>query len=1050
MNLKTLLDTILSLGSNISIKEGKEIHKSKLVSNLNSKKIDNVYHIYSKVSEEDESRVYSCHIKYDLMNEKVIGTTCTCNTYEEFSRYKKNYVCKHIIATIFSFYIIAKNKIKKHSNEIKGVKKIKETATYFNKEIRLDLEIKSFNEKNNFILDIQFRIGEGKTYLIPRLNEFFNARESKNPLRINGEFLFNPNNMKFSKDDEEILNFVFNKLKTDNEVRIIENKYLRLGSNDIRAFLSLINKDKKIKLNYDYINYESNIYNENIPLSFTLKLENETINLTTKKKLPIPLSNKFDVFLYDRKVYIPNINQSNKYFEFWKELRKEGKIEYNSKDIEFIKKVKTLSEISKDVSITEGIRRVLRKFWVPKMIFSKSDNTIKCKAVVSYFNRDINILDNENKEFFREQYLEDKIDRSLERTRFIKKNKEYVFIGTDDEYYHFITEGIKELGLISKISFSKNFKNGDLIRFEDIEATIEEEEENLYFKFNIENIDFSEYKDILQALNEGKSYYKSKKNKLIDLKGIGMRNFLNMLDNLVYNKELNEGILEIDKNKTLFLENAIQENGLSFIRGNEIIKSISDKLSNRKDYEIDDIKGLKGKLRSYQLIGVNYLKSLSDLGFGGILADEMGLGKTIQIISFLLSQKELEEKKQSLIVAPTSLLYNWKAEFEKFAPQINIGIIHGSKSNRFKVINNINEYDVLLTTYGTIKNDIDFYENKIFDYCIIDEAQNIKNPKSQNTKVIKKINAKIKFALTGTPIENSLIELWSIFDFIMPGYLFDELVFKEKFVNSTKEKIEELKLLINPFILRRLKKDVILELPEKIERKYYVQMTPEQKLAYKNCMKDVKLKLKQGEEDKIAIFSYLTRLRQICLDPSLVNKEYKGKSGKFMVATDVINDVITNGYKILVFSQFTSVLDSIKTIFDAEGIEYFYLDGSTKASERVSLVNEFNNSNKVKVFLISLKAGGTGLNLTSADVVIHFDPWWNPAIEDQATDRAHRFGQKNVVEVIKLISKGSIEEKIIKLQESKKEIINEIMNGNYTNGGFLSSLDADEIKELFS
>ena len=221
-----------------------------------------------------------------------------------------------------------------------------------------------------------------------------------------------------------------------------------------------------------------------------------------------------------------------------------------------------------------------------------------------------------------------------------------------------------------------------------------------------------------------------------------MRNFLNMLDNLVYNNELNEGILEIDKNKTLFLENAIQENGLSFIRGNEIIKSISDKLSNRKDYEIDDIKGLKGKLRSYQLIGVNYLKSLSDLGFGGILADEMGLGKTIQIISFLLSQKELEEKKQSLIVAPTSLLYNWKAEFEKFAPQINIGIIHGSKSNRFKVINNINEYDVLLTTYGTIKNDIDFYENKIFDYCIIDEAQNIKNPKSQNTKVIKKINAK--------------------------------------------------------------------------------------------------------------------------------------------------------------------------------------------------------------------------------------------------------------------------------------------------------------------
>ena len=242
------------------------------------------------------------------------------------------------------------------------------------------------------------------------------------------------------------------------------------------------------------------------------------------------------------------------------------------------------------------------------------------------------------------------------------------------------------------------------------------------------------------------------------------------------------------------------------------------------------------------------------------------------------------------------------------------------------------------------------------------------------------------------------------------------------------------------------------ELPDKIEKRYVVEMTKEQKKVYKTYIDDIKNKMKEKDiiKDKITIFSYLTKLRQLALDPGILVDGYIGGSGKIDVATDVINDVITNGYKILVFSQFTSVLDSIKTIFDAEGIEYFYLDGSTKASERVSLVNEFNNSNKVKVFLISLKAGGTGLNLTSADVVIHFDPWWNPAIEDQATDRAHRFGQKNVVEVIKLISKGSIEEKIIKLQESKKEIINEIMNGNYTNGGFLSSLDADEIKELFS
>ena len=425
----------------------------------------------------------------------------------------------------------------------------------------------------------------------------------------------------------------------------------------------------------------------------------------------------------------------------------------------------------------------------------------------------------------------------------------------------------------------------------------------------------------------------------------------------------------------------------------------------------------------------------------------MGLGKTLQTITFLLSEKG----RKSVIVTPTSLIYNWKSEFEKFAPNLNIKIIHGNKEERIFTKEYIKEYDVLLTTYGTLRNDYNLYEDINFDYCIIDEAQNIKNSLSQSSEVVKKLNAKVKFALTGTPIENNLMELWSLFDYIMPGYLYSKKKFQDKFIKNEKG-IIELKKYIKPFILRRLKNDVMSELPDKIEKRYVVEMTKEQKKVYKTYIDDIKNKMKEKDltKDKITIFSYLTKLRQLALDPGILVDGYIGGSGKIDVTVDLINEFINNNHKILLFSQFTYVLDNIKTIFDAEGIEYFYLDGSTKASERVSLVNEFNNSNKVKVFLISLKAGGTGLNLTSADVVIHFDPWWNPAIEDQATDRAHRFGQKNVVEVIKLISKGSIEEKIIKLQESKKEIINEIMNGNYTNGGFLSSLDADEIKELFS
>ena len=433
------------------------------------------------------------------------------------------------------------------------------------------------------------------------------------------------------------------------------------------------------------------------------------------------------------------------------------------------------------------------------------------------------------------------------------------------------------------------------------------------------------------------------------------------------------------------------------------------------------------------------------MNFGGILADEMGLGKTIQVIAFLLYKKN----KRSLVVTPTSLIYNWKEEFEKFAPSLNVGVIHGSKSVRNKILDNKEEYDVLLTTYGTIKNDIEFYKNEIFDYCIIDEAQNIKNPKSQNTKIIKELNAKVKFALTGTPIENSLIELWSIFDFIMPGYLFDEKKFKRKFVGRNEKEIDELKSLIKPFILRRLKRDVITELPEKIEKKYYVPMTVKQKLAYKNYMKEVKLKLKTGEDDNITIFSYLTKLRQICQDPILVNKDYIGDSGKLNVALEIIEEVIEDNNKMLVFSQFTSVLKRIENELNIRKIKNKYLDGATNAKERIKLVSEFNESTEPELFLISLKAGGTGLNLTSAKFVMHMDPWWNPAIEDQATDRAHRIGQKNIVEVIKLIAKDTIEEKIIQLQEDKREIINSVMSDDSLNINNISKLTNEEILDLF-
>ena len=1046
MDLKNLLDNVLALGSNIGIKDGKEIYKNRLVSNLSSKKINDIYHIYSKVTEEDNSKAYSCHIKYNLKSEKVIGATCTCNTYEEFSKHKTNYICKHIIASIFYFYIIAKNRIKKMNKENPALSKSKEVkvakGSVEKKIINLDLDIK---RNDNKTFDIQIRIGENTTYLIPKINEFLKCKEVKGQLRINGEFLYNSSSMKFKEEDEKLLRYIVLNLTKEDSFNVVEGKILRVNEEYIEEILKLVSDNRKVKLNYDYINYESYIIKEDMPLSFTVKIELDKIILTTKKKLPIPLNDKFTVFLSDRKIYLPSNKQINSYKLFYYKLKSNGKVEYSKDEASINKLFNLLSNISKDIKLGEGVKNICRNYYKVKFYFKNENNNIKCKATVNYFGKTINILDKNINYFLRDNNFEEEISMKLERYRFIKKANEFLFIGNDEERYEFFISGLKFFEEFSTLEFAKSFNEVNLVGSNDIHAIFEGQDEELRFMYNIDGLEYSEYINVLQALEDDRDFYKTKKGRLLNLRDLGMANFFNIIDNLIYNQEVYDGEIEIDKSKAIFIEDNIESYNLNFIRGSEVLKLVSKRLENRVIEEVHGIKELNGTLRNYQVTGVNYLLSLSEMNFGGILADEMGLGKTIQVIAFLLYKKN----KRSLVVTPTSLIYNWKEEFEKFAPSLNVGVIHGSKSARNKILDNKENYDVLLTTYGTIKNDIEFYKNEIFDYCIIDEAQNIKNPKSQNTKIIKELNAKVKFALTGTPIENSLIELWSIFDFIMPGYLFDEKKFKRKFVGRNEKEIDELKSLIKPFILRRLKRDVITELPEKIEKKYYVPMTVKQKLAYKNYMKEVKLKLKTGEDDNITIFSYLTKLRQICQDPILVNKDYIGDSGKLNVALEIIEEVIEDNNKMLVFSQFTSVLKRIENELNIRKIKNKYLDGATNAKERIKLVSEFNESTEPELFLISLKAGGTGLNLTSAKFVMHMDPWWNPAIEDQATDRAHRIGQKNIVEVIKLIAKDTIEEKIIQLQEDKREIINSVMSDDSLNINNISKLTNEEILDLF-
>ena len=558
-------------------------------------------------------------------------------------------------------------------------------------------------------------------------------------------------------------------------------------------------------------------------------------------------------------------------------------------------------------------------------------------------------------------------------------------------------------------------------------------------KLNIEGVDSNEYRELFSSYKNNNRLYRMKNGAYLDLKDNDLEQAFKLIDILnIYNDFDN---MKIPNNKAIYLEKLIEDEDLSFVNGSKYVSNVVKKFDKVKSKNYEIPKDLNATLRDYQVSGFEFFKTLSDYQFGGILADEMGLGKTIQTIAFLLSNKD----KKSIVITPTALIYNWKNELEKFAPTLKVGLLHAAKSEREKILDNIDNYDVILTTYTTYKNDIDKYKNINFDYCIIDEAQNIKNPDAIITKAIKNVNAKVKFALTGTPIENNLMELWSIFDFIMPGYLYNKSKFKSIFVNNDKN-IIELKNLIKPFILRRTKKEVITELPDKIEQKIIIDLEKEHKRAYKGYVNLITRKIKENNQDNITVFSYLTKLRQLCLSPELMVKNYQGKNSKLDVLINIIND--SSDEKILVFSQFTKVLEVIGKRLNEENILYSYLDGKTSAKDRVKLVEEFNTNNN-KVFLISLKAGGTGLNLTSANIVVHFDPWWNPAVEDQASDRAHRIGQKNVVNVIKLIAKGTAEERVINLQETKKELIEDVINGNLDNSSTLKNLSKDDIIDLF-
>ena len=632
------------------------------------------------------------------------------------------------------------------------------------------------------------------------------------------------------------------------------------------------------------------------------------------------------------------------------------------------------------------------------------------------------------------------------------------FLSSDDEevMYDIMENAVPKLTELGEVVCTDRFQSIQVRRHLKISVGVSVENDLLNLQILTDDLTSGELLEILRSYKQNKKYHRLKSGEFVDLDE-SIEELSNMYDALhISPKEFVKGNIQLPAYRAFYLDKMLEKSQEIVAKRDSHFKQIIRSMKTVSESDFDVPESLSQTMRGYQQFGHKWLRTVGNSGFGGILADDMGLGKTLQMISVLLAEKREGNTDTSLIVCPASLVFNWAAEFEKFAPELSYLIVVGTQKERAELIKQYRDYDIIITSYDLIKRDITHYEDCSFGYQVLDEAQYIKNHTTAAAKSVKLISAKHRFALTGTPIENRLSELWSIFDYLMPGLLYGYDTFKSEFEtpivkHNDESATKKLRRMTSVFILRRLKKDVLRDLPDKLEENYVVRFDEKQRHIYDAKVLELR-QLLQGanaaefQTIKLKIFSYLTQLRQICCDPGLLLSDYDGGSVKRDACMEIVQRAIEGEHRVLIFSQFTTMLEKLEQDLTKGGIAYYKIIGETSKKKRMELVDSFNSGN-TPVFLISLKAGGTGLNLTGADVVVHYDPWWNVAAQNQATDRAHRIGQTRAVTVYKLITKDTIEEKIQKIQEKKQNLADSVLTGDFIN---LASLSKDELLSILT
>ncbi len=992
--------------------------------------------------------------KYQIiifLNEEKTDFTGYCNC--ELGKNGDN--CEHLIWSAIKINndLVENDKKKKvmNTSSFKMDLLSKLSKVKFNtNEINLNFNIKHIDDKN-VSFELYVNVNNNKNYVVRNIEKFLNSLENKEKLyfgkelsvedyMINKKFedtIFCLNYLKFKYENK---NSSINKMELSIAdfhllLKTLVNSYVSYNSEEYIVLEGINNVDIFLKKDVNdnmILEIKKNSKYKIIGENFAINDSKNSIHLLTNndfEKLSLLESINFDQNQPTYKIIL----DKGKAQDFVQNTLPNIYNEFNV-NIDNNLGIKIINEPI-DVTIEcykEGKDIIVQ----PTFKYGKYNSNFNYSGVIINKNKYVESLVLEF--LFNMGY-----DYDIQDNFFLISNKRAQFI--------FLTEQLLEIQQNYEVSIDEKLKKS-ILNFDSSSISINVNKSNDidYFEVNFEipNIKENEISKILQAFESEKTFYKLDDDTFLKLNDQRIYEQLLFVNEVIRDSSFKENKHRIPKYKALQINSEIR-NKFEKYNLNQSFLNYIDSISLIPEIDIKEFEKYQYELREYQKEGVAWLSNLYESNLGALLADEMGLGKTLQTISFL----QIKNINNAIIIVPKSLLYNWKTEFEKFAPSMNTVVINGDKVLRKDLIQDRDTDQIIITSYSSVINDYKLYENISFEVVIIDEAQYIKNPTTKTARSIKTLKGNFFVALTGTPVQNHILELWSIFDFLLPGYYSDLNSFKKKYnLENNKDSMKLLKETSTPFILRRYKRDVLKELPQKIETSIICEMEDNQKVIYKTYADIVQdevqsyIKNKNYLNKNMEILSAITRLRQLSISPKLVDKNYLEDSGKVEVFCELVTQIIENEEKVLVFSQYTSLLEILKEKLEENDINYYYLDGNTKPKERLISVERFNK-NSVPIFLISLKAGGVGLNLTSASNVIIMDPWWNPTVEDQAVDRSHRIGQENKVQVYRLVSKDTIEEKINVIKKTKEQLIQDVLESKTPN---ITKMSSEELINLLT